>query len=74
MASKKYRCKVELTTRPQADGKRITYYPGEILEAKVLHKDQIDPLLAKKVIEEMKKVPRTQPAVSDLGNEGADGS
>lgn len=75
MTSKKYRCKVELTTRPQADGKRLTFYPGDILEAKVLRKDQIEEFLDKKVIEEIrKKTQQTQTSFSDIKNEGADGS
>lgn len=74
MASKKYKCKVELTTRPQADGKRLIFYPGDILEAKVLQKDQIEEFLAKGVIEEIRKSQRTQIPASDTENEGADGS
>lgn len=74
MASKKYKCLVELTTRLQTDGKRLTYYPGQTLEAKVLHKDQIESLLAANVIGEIKKTQRSRAVDSDAENAGADGS
>ena len=73
MASKKYKCKVELTTRPQADGKRLTFYPGEIIEAKFLRNGQVERLLDMGVIEEIKKA-RTRTATSNADRENVDGS
>ncbi len=73
MASKKYKCKVELTTRLQADGKRLTFYPEDILEAKVLQKDQIEEFLVRGVIEEIKKA-RTRTTTSSADSENVDGS
>ncbi len=55
MASKRYICKIEVTTRPQGDGKRLTFYPGEIIEAKFLRGGQVERLLDMGVIEEIKK-------------------
>ena len=73
MASKKYKCKVELTTRPQADGKRLTFYPGDIIEAKFLRNSQAERLLDMGVIEDIKKT-RTRTATSNADIESADGS
>ena len=73
MASKKYKCKVELTTRPQADGKRLTFYPGEIIEAKFLRNSQAERLLDMGVIEDIKKA-RTRTATSNADSENVDGS
>lgn len=73
MASKKYKCKVELTTRPQADGKRLTFYPGEIIEAKFLRNGQVERLLDMGVIEEIKKA-RTKTIISNADSENVDGS
>ncbi len=77
MASKKYKCKVELTTRPQADGKRLTFYPEDILEAKVLQKDQIEGFLVRGVIEEIKKKKKktqSRTTTSNTDIEDMDGS
>ena len=74
MASKKYKCKVELTTRPQADGKRLTFYPGDTLEAKVLHKDQIEGFLAKGVIEGIRKKTQSRTTTSDTDIENVNGT
>ena len=73
MASKKYKCKVELTTRPQVDGKRLTFYPDDIIEAKFLRNGQAERLLDMGVIEEIKKA-RTKPITSNADSENVDGS
>ncbi len=73
MSSKKYKCKVELTTRPQADGKRLTFYPEDIIEAKFLRNSQAERLLDMGVIEDIKKA-RTRTATSNADIESADGS
>ena len=73
MASKKYKCKVELTTRPQVDGKRLTFYPGDIIEAKFLRNSQAERLLDMGVIEDIKKA-RTRTATSNADSENVDGS
>ena len=73
MSSKKYKCKVELTTRPQTDGKRLTFYPGDIIEAKFLRNSQAERLLDMGVIEDIKKT-RTRTATSNADIESADGS
>ena len=73
MASKKYKCKVELTTRPQVDGKRLTFYPDDIIEAKFLRNSQAERLLDMGVIEEIKKA-RTRTITSNVDSENVDGS
>lgn len=75
MAAKTYRCKVELTTRLQSDGNRLTFYPGDIIEAKFLRK-QTDRLLEMGTIEEVKKTKiKTLHAydTSDADNRNVDG-
>lgn len=71
--AKKYKCKVELTTRPQADGKRLTFYPGDVIEAKFLRNGQADRLLGMNVIEEIKKA-RTKTTTSIADTENVDGT
>ena len=56
MAAKKYRCKIEMTTQPQASGKRLTFYPGDVVDAKFLSIAQVERLLGMGVIEGMRKV------------------
>ncbi len=73
MTSKKYRCIVELTTRPQADGKRLTFYPDDIIEAKFLRNSQAERLLGMGVIENIKKA-RTRTTTSSADSENVDGS
>ncbi len=73
MASKKYKCKVELTTRPQVDGKRLTFYPDDIIEAKFLRNNQAERLLDMGVIENIKKA-RTRTTTSNADIESVDGS
>ncbi len=64
--AKKYKCKVELTTRPQADGKRLTFYPGDVIESKIL-RGQTERLLGMDVIEEIKKT-RTKTTSLEVGS------
>ncbi len=68
MAAKEYRCKVELTTKPQADGKRLTFYPEDVIEAKFLRGGQVDRLLDMGVIEEIKKM-KTKRITRDIVDE-----
>ncbi len=74
MASKRYKCKVELTTRPQADGKRLTFYPEDIIEAKFLRNSQAERLLGMGVIEEMKKKSQLRTTTSNTDIEIMDGT
>ncbi len=59
MASKTYRCIVEVTTRPQTNGKRLTFYPEDVIESKFL-RGQTDRLIEMGTIELIKKV-KAQP-------------
>ena len=72
MAAKKYKCKVELTTRPQAGGQRLTFYPEEVIESKFL-RGQVERLLGMGVVEEIKKT-RTKTATSNAEVESVDGT
>lgn len=71
--AKKYKCKVELTTRPQTDGKRLTFYPGDVIESKFLRGGQVERLFGMDVIEEIKKT-RTKTTTSSADTENANGT
>ena len=72
MAAKKYRCIVEVTTRPQTNGKRLTFYPEDVIESQFL-RGQTERLLGMNVIEEVRKT-RTKTTTSNADSENMDGS
>jgi len=65
VASKKYRCIVEVTTRPQSNGKRLTFYPEDVIEAKFLRGGQAERLLDMGVVEEIKKA-KSKPDIENV--------